>query len=422
VVRYPHVTVALAYPNAERAALKDPGFRALSTRLGGHQDLACEQVFLPEEEPGALLRPEPSFHFFLLFLSEEHDALNLLRLLQMRGLPLPSKERDSSSPIVLLVGPLASTNPEPLADFVDAVLVEEEAWEETVALYRAVKEQASPSHWRGLFLKRLVTLPGLYVPRFYQVRYKDDGTVAKVVAKEGAPSPVRRHRPLAVCSGLGEPSFRQEETIALAPWAGTARLRKLIGEVLDDEVFFKAVDRFAQSTAHTLQVVFAIGLPTETDEDTLAIPELAKRVKHRILEKRRGDQTLREIVVSVRTFVPKPWTIFQWAPMEEVAVLEARLRAIKRILKGVSHVRLVHDLPKWAYLQAVLARGDRRTAGLLLLGLRYRGDWPLAFQEWPLNPDFYARRRRSLAEVLPWDHLWEGKEHLVERYRETGLV
>lgn len=422
MVRHPHVTVALAYPSAERAALKDPGFRALSARLGGQQDLACEQVFLPEEEPVAPLRPEPSFHFFLPFLPEEHDAPNLLRLLQMGGLSLSSKERDSSSPIVLLVGPLASTNPEPLADFVDAVLVEEEAWEETVALYRAVKEEASPSHWRGLFLKKLAMLPGLYVPGFYQVRYNDDGTVAEVVAKEGAPSPVRRHRPLAVCSGLGEPSFRQEETTALTPWAGTARLRKLIDEAIDDEGLFKAVDRFAQSMAHTLQLFFAIGLPTEADEDALAIPELAKRVKHRILEKRRGDQTLREVVVSVRTFIPKPWTIFQWAPMEEVAVLEARLRAIRHALKGVSRIRLVHDLPKWAYLRAVLARGDRRTAGLLRLGLRHGGDWPLALREWHLNPDFYARRRRSLAEVLPWDHLWEGKERLVERYRETGLV
>lgn len=426
------VDVVLAYPNTEKIAMADPGYQALYSRL--RQDLALERAFLPDDEgPQPLLRSEPgrpllAYGFLALFLSSEDDTLGVLRLLKLGGLPLFAKEREGDLPLVFLVGPGGPMNPEPFADFMDAVFLEEEAWEGVLPLFRSLREGAfSPGERRDLVLKRLLETPGIYVPRFYEVRYGDDGTVKTVIPREGAPLPVKRfHVPSSTFQdeqGGFQPgtwNVEQGTLFTIFVGAATERLRRLLGGPLD-EALFGMVERLAATGIPHLKLTFLIGLPTETDEDALAIPELVKGLKHRILEKRGDERRLGEVVLHVRTFFPRPWTIFQWSPMEEVGVLEARLKALERRLKASKGIRLVHDLPKWAYLKAVLARGDRRAARLLLLALQYGGDWKRAFLEWPLNPDFFARRRRSLDEVFPWDHLGTGKEALMERYRAAGL-
>ncbi|HEX7512228.1 MAG TPA: hypothetical protein VF464_02555, partial [Candidatus Methylomirabilis sp.] len=84
-----------------------------------------------------------------------------------------------------------------------------------------------------------------------------------------------------------------------------------------------------------------------------------------------------------------------------------------------------HDVPKWAHLQGILARGDRNVGELLLLALDYKGDWRSAFREWPRNPDFYVRRERPLGERFPWDHFEVGtkRERLeIEYQRAMGIL
>lgn len=429
------VDVVLAYPNTEKIAMADPPFQALYGRLRLRQDLALERTFLPDDEgPQPLLRSESkrpllAFDFLVLFLSDEHDAFGVLKLLKLGGLPLFAKEREGDLPLVFLMGPLASMNPEPLADFMDAVFLEEEAWGEVPQLFRLIREGAfPPGEKRDLFLRKLLQITGVYVPRFYEVRYTEDGTVETVIPREGAPLPAKQfcvpRSTFQDEQGVLQPgtwNVEREALFTIFAGAATERLRRFLGRPLGDEALFEIVERFAETEIPYLRLTFLIGLPTETDEDVLAIPELAKRIKHRVLERRGDERQLKEVVLNLRTFFPRPWTIFQWSPMEEVGVLEARLKAIEGRLKSSKGIRLVHDLPKWAYLKAVLARGDRRISRFLLLALHYGGDWKRAFLEWHLNPDFFARRRRSLDEVFPWDHLGTGKEALIEGCREAGL-
>ncbi len=90
-------------------------------------------------------------------------------------------------------------------------------------------------------------------------------------------------------------------------------------------------------------------------------------------------------------------------------------------------MRLIHDLPKWAFIQALLSRGDRRVSGILMIAHRYQGDWSRTLRETNLNPDFYVYRERGLDEIFPWDFIDHGipKEKLKEEYltamKEAGI-
>ena len=137
----------------------------------------------------------------------------------------------------------------------------------------------------------------------------------------------------------------------------------------------------------------------------------------------RDSRRLGRVTLSLNAFVPKPWTPLQWLGLDEVAQLQQKTKRVINALKGAGNIDCSSDVPQWGYVQALLARGDRRVGGLLLLVHRWRGQWRKAFREWSLNPDFYVYRRRSLKEILPWDHLEAGisKEHLVAEFQRTGL-
>jgi radical SAM superfamily enzyme YgiQ (UPF0313 family) len=180
------------------------------------------------------------------------------------------------------------------------------------------------------------------------------------------------------------------------------------------------VDLIAESGVPSVKMYFMIGQPTETPEDIEGIIHLAKTARHRILEKRRDPKSLAELTVGVSSFVPKPWTAFQWCAMAEVRGLDEKIDHLRRELKRVG-IRFTHDVPKWAHLQAVLSRGDRHVSDLLLLALEHGGDWRRAFREWPRNPDFYAGRERPLSERFPWDHFDVGtkRKRLEIEYRRA---
>ena len=104
--------------------------------------------------------------------------------------------------------------------------------------------------------------------------------------------------------------------------------------------------------------------------------------------------------------MPKPFTPFQWAPFLEVAELKKRLKLVAREFHGVKEVRVHTDLPKWAYVQALLARGDRRVADMLLAA--HEHGWNKAFRTSPVNPDFFTLRERRADELFPWDFIDHG--------------
>jgi radical SAM family uncharacterized protein len=219
----------------------------------------------------------------------------------------------------------------------------------------------------------------------------------------------------------------QDRTAAIAPEAGSERLRKMLRKGYRDEEIFHAIQTLVENNLYQIKCYFLIGLPSETDEDVKAIPFLAKKMRHQILSHQKKKKDHWKLVLSINPFIPKPATPFQWAPLKEVSELKRRLKIIQRELKGEKGIEMIYDLPKWAYIQALLSRGDRRVGKILMAVYRYGGNWGQALRETSINPDFYVYRKRDLNEILPWDFIDHGiqKERLKEEYlkamEEAGI-
>jgi len=211
-------------------------------------------------------------------------------------------------------------------------------------------------------------------------------------------------------------------TLTMAPEAGTERLRRVIRKVITDEQLYAACDLLRKYGIPNLKCYFMIGQPTETMEDVEAIPDLARRMLERLRVPGPDGHPFGKLTLSVSSFVPKPWTPFQWAPFDEPRDLEAKLEAIKSGARRLQ-VRVVHENPREAGLQALLARGDRRVADFLEIAARLDGDWRQALREWGGDPSFYTRRERSPDEIMPWDHFDVGvkKAGLLREWQRAGL-
>ncbi|MEW6335475.1 MAG: radical SAM protein [Thermodesulfobacteriota bacterium] len=211
------------------------------------------------------------------------------------------------------------------------------------------------------------------------------------------------------------------ETLSLAPEAGSQRLRDLIHKGITEEAIFSAVDKLLEYDMLSLKLYFMVGLPTETDDDAAAIVRLVKGMEHRARLRSEGRKGFRRLTVSINQFIPKPATPFQWCPLEDTALVKRRIRRIAKDLRGDGPVSVNHDLPKWNYIQALLALGDRRVGKLLLAVHRLEGNWAQAFREVNLNADFYVYRRKETDETLPWDFIDHGveKARLVSEYRKA---
>jgi radical SAM superfamily enzyme YgiQ (UPF0313 family) len=207
------------------------------------------------------------------------------------------------------------------------------------------------------------------------------------------------------------------KTVALAPEAGSERLRQVLNKHLSDEDLARAALAVSQAGLANLRLYFMVGLPTETDEDVREIARLVKYLQHRVIKESRGKKKLSQITLSLSSFVPKPFTPFQWTAFTEVSELKRRLKLVRHELKGFKEARVHTDLPKWAYTQALLARGDRRVGDMLLTG--HREGWSEALKKSPVNPDFFVYRERDREELFPWDFIDHGldKNFLWEEYQ-----
>ena len=183
-------------------------------------------------------------------------------------------------------------------------------------------------------------------------------------------------------------------TLTMAPEAGTERLRRVVRKVITDEQLYAACDLLRKYGIPNLKCYFMIGQPTETMEDVEAIPDLARRMLERLRVPGPDGHPFGKLTLSVSSFVPKPWTPFQWAPFDEPRDLEAKLDAIKAGARRLQ-VRVVHENPREAGLQALLARGDRRVGDFIEIAARLDGDWRRALREWGADPSFYTRREPS---------------------------
>jgi radical SAM superfamily enzyme YgiQ (UPF0313 family) len=193
-------------------------------------------------------------------------------------------------------------------------------------------------------------------------------------------------------------------TVTVAPEAGTERLRRAIRKDIRDEQLYAACEMIRRHGIPNLKCYFMIGQPTETDADVAAIPDLAARLLQRLRVLDPTGKPFGRLTLSISSFVPKPWTPFQWAPFAGTSALEAKLEVIKRGVRRFSNVRVLHENPREAFLQALLARGDRRVGGLLEHAAELDGDWRRALREWKGDPAFYTTRERTVEERMPWDH------------------
>ncbi len=211
------------------------------------------------------------------------------------------------------------------------------------------------------------------------------------------------------------------KTATIAPDAGSERMRNIINKNISETNVLAAAEKLVSAGISNLKIYFMVGLPFETTEDVEEIVKLVKKIKHTFLIASKSRGKIGEITVSVSSFVPKPFTPFQWAAMNDVRTLKDKIKRIKDGLKRVANVRVYPDVPRWAYIQGLLSRGDRNVADILLLALKNGGNWPKTFKETPINPDFYTLRERSTEEILPWDFIDHGidKSYLLRELKRA---
>ncbi|MBI2168394.1 MAG: TIGR03960 family B12-binding radical SAM protein [Actinobacteria bacterium] len=203
--------------------------------------------------------------------------------------------------------------------------------------------------------------------------------------------------------------------LTFAPEAGTWRMRQVINKLITEEDLYAAADAAFAAGWRRLKLYFLTGLPTEMDEDTLGIAELAKNV----VEIGRGYTKKASCTASLGGFVPKPHTPFQWFGQNSVEEMARKIGLLRTALRATRADLRWHD-PEASFVEGIASRGDRRVGAVIERVWRRGG----VFQEWSehfrldlwleamaeagLDPDWYVTRHREEGEPLPWDHVSAG--------------
>ncbi len=550
------VKFAFSFPDIYDVGMSHLGLHILYNLINDQEDYACERVFSPWIDMEEEMRKEglplftlenkeevKNFDFLGFTLQYEMSYTNILNILDLSGIPLLAKDRGEKDPLVIGGGPCVY-NPEPLADFIDFFVIGE-GEEVVLELLDLCKDHKENGGTREDFLEKLLGLPGIYVPKFYDVLYNEDGSLKERIAlNEAAPmiiekrmirdldgmySPTKMivpyietvhdrvvmeifrgcthgcrfcqagmtYRPvrekstdklvelaeklveatgyenvslssLSSCDyselyllisklmenfedkkvGISLPSLRldtfvievlkeiervRKSGLTFAPEAGSQRLRDVINKGVTEEDLINTVSEVFKEGWSSIKLYFMIGLPTENDEDVLGIKDLTYKVKDLFFampkEERRGNL---KVTASASCFVPKPFTPFQWNSQDTMEEFSRKAYLVKNSIKD-NKVSFNYHEPRLSYLEAVIARGDRRVGKMILRaferGCKFDGwsehfsydDWISAMEETGIDGPFYANRLRSLDEVLPWDFLDIGvsKKYLIKEYEKS---
>ena len=526
------VPVAFLYPNTYHLGMSKLGLHIMYQILN-QKGWACERFFLPEPKKQAeyiksktalfsmeTQRPLANFPYICAMISFEMDYLNFLTQLWLGHIKLLAKERGDQDPFVIIGGPCATFNPEPLADFADLVVMGE--GEETLPKLLTLLEQLRmEKKMRQEKLLAAAQLPGVYVPRFYVPQYDEADVFSGMERTENVPEKIARQwvkdleayphmsaivSPytefanmyiVEVARGCGRhcrfcmagycfrkprnrnlerlledirkrptqtakvglmgaavsdyPEMKEltealvrdnvpfscaslradtlnlplvqalaksgQRTMTVAPEAGSSRMRTSINKGISEEHVYQAMEYAALAGMPNIKLYFMIGLPGESDEDIEEMIALVHRVRNRMDELgHKGD-----LVLSVNAFIPKPFTPYQWSPLEDIKVLKKRLKMLQNGFKKDKRIRLLTESLKETVLQSVLSRGGRRLGTILHWAAANRTGLKEAFRFYHIVPEELACREIKTDASLSWDHLDMGvtKEYLL-RERENS--
>lgn len=271
-----------------------------------------------------------------------------------------------------------------------------------------LKEEAA----RGLEEKGRLGLVGAAVSDFREI-----GELSRFISGLGGKASVSSLRIDALDEDLLDLLCASgHKTIALAPEGGSQRLRDLIRKGITEEQILAACDTLIGRDILNLKLYFIVGLPTETDDDLAEMAGLIERIRERVIEAARKNRRLGSVHLSVNPFVPKPFTPLQWCGMEELSSLERKYAFLRRFAGGLSNVEVRLESLREAYLQALLSRGGRGLAPLLVRA-RETGSWKRAARELGIDTDRLVHRTIPLHETLPWDIIDGGdRERLAAEY------
>jgi radical SAM superfamily enzyme YgiQ (UPF0313 family) len=194
-----------------------------------------------------------------------------------------------------------------------------------------------------------------------------------------------------------------EKTITIAPEVGSDRLRRVINKTVTNDEILHAAEMIFAAGFENLKLYFMIGLPTETDEDLVAIRDLTLQLRDIMMRHARGRGHVGRIVGSVNPLVPKPGTAYQWLPMEDDRSVERKIARTRSLLAGIDNVYFNIKSERHSFYQALMSLGDRRVSPAIEAAERNGGNWRAAVAEADVDADFFVFRDRSADAVLPWD-------------------
>lgn len=544
------IRYAFCFPDVYEIGMSHLGMQIIYNLLNDHHNIFCERVFAPAADMEKEMRENRvplfglesrqavnNFDFIGFTLQYELSYSNILNMLDLSGIPLYSKDRTEKDPIVMVGGPCAY-NPEPIADFVDIVVLGE-GEEVLLELMNLYHEEKKEGYSKDSYLEKAAQIQGIYVPSLYDVNYMEDGRIKSFEPiKPTIPSKIQKriikdlnevfypeqvivpylnvvhdrvmleifrgcmrgcrfcqagmiYRPVREKSvdrlsdlaeklitstgyeeislaslstsdftelhkivrhlidkyskdkvGLSLPSLRldnfslelikeiqkvRKTGLTFAPEAGSQRLRDVINKGLTEEDLTNAVEKAFASGWSNVKLYFMLGLPTETDEDLQGIRDMALKVLEVFFNTPKEDRAKSiNVTVSTSTFVPKPFTPFQWEAQITLEEIKRKQDLLKEQLKRKNITYNYHE-SKTSFLEAIFARGDRRLSKVLEIafkkGCKFDGwyeffnfdKWMEAFEEVNMDPYFYIRQR-EYDEILPWDHINVGvtKEFLIK--------
>jgi len=194
-----------------------------------------------------------------------------------------------------------------------------------------------------------------------------------------------------------------ERSITIAPETGSDRLRRVINKTVTNDEILAAAELIFEHGFDNLKLYYMIALPTETDEDLVAIRDQTLQLREVMMRHARPRGQVGRIVGSVNPLVPKPGTAYQWLPMEQEAIIERKLKRLRTLMAGIDNVYFTMKSERHSFYQALLSLGDRRVAGAIEAAERNGGQWRAAVADAGVDADFFVFRDRSHDALLPWD-------------------